>query len=120
MRRLMYVFVVCGLAGVASADAADPRAEMAAALTEQIDAHPAPAALPGSIAAQKVASTPAVKHVPAQANVGRAAAAANSQAQGQAGGIAASALAHQAQAAAASAAGQAQAAAAKSRHNPHR
>jgi hypothetical protein len=118
MRRLMYVFVICGLAGVASADA-DPRAEMAAALTEQIDAHPAPAALPGTIAAGKVASNPASKHVPAQANLGRAASAAHSQAQGQGGGPPASALAHQAQAASASAAGQAQAAAAKSRHNPH-
>ena len=118
MRRLMYVFVVCGVAGVASANV-DPRAEMAAALTEQIDARPAPAALPGPVAVQKVASTPASKHVPAQANLGRAGAAAQSQAQGQGGGPPASALAHQAQAAAASAAGQAQAAAAKARHNPH-
>jgi hypothetical protein len=115
MRRLVYVIVVCGLAGVASADS-DAHAEMAAALAAQIDAHPAPVALPSTVAATRVAATPAAKHVPPQANLGRAAA---DHAQGQGQGPPASALAHQAQAAAASAAGQAQAAEAKARHKPH-
>ena len=114
MRRLMYVFVVLGLAGTASADP-DAHAEMAAALAAQIDLQPAPVALP-SIASSRVAQTPARQHVPPQANLGRAAA---DHAQGQGNGPPAAALAHQAQAAAASAAGQAQAAAAKARHKPH-
>ncbi len=118
MRRLMYVFVVLGLAGVASADP-DPHAEMAAALAEQADLHPAPAALPGTTAATKVGASPAAKHVPAQANLGRAAAAAQ-QAGAQGQSVPAAALAHQAQAAAAQAAGQAQATAAQSRRNPRR
>lgn len=115
MRRVMYLFVVIGLAGVASADP-DPRAEMAAALATQIDAHPAAVTLPGTVAASKVAANPAAKHVPAQANLGRAAIA---HAQGQGHELPAAAIAHQAQAAAASAAGQQQAAEAKARHKPH-
>ena len=111
MRRLAYLIVVLAFAGTAGA-APDPHAEMEAALHEQADLHPAPVALPGSIAATKVAATPAAKHVPPQANLGRAASTA-----GQ--GPSPTALAHQAAAAAASAAGQAQAAAAKARHHPH-
>ena len=117
MRRFVYVIVVLAFAGVAAAEP-DPHAEMAAALVEQADLHPATAALPGTIAATKVAATPAAKHVPPQANLGRAAAAAGSQ--GQLQGPSPTALAHQAAAAAASAAGQTQAAAAKARHNPKR
>lgn len=116
MRRLWFMLALVGWIGVAYAD--DPHAEMAAALEAAIDAHPAPAALPGTLAATKVAATPAAKHVPPQANLGRSAADHFQQAHDNAN---AAALAHQAQAASMAAAGLAQAQAAKARaaHNPH-
>lgn len=112
MRRLCFTLALIGWIGVAHAD--DSRAEMAAALTAALDTHPAAAVLPGTTAATKVAATPAAKHVPSQANLGRAAA---EHAQGH--DLPAAALAHQAQAAAMAAAGQAQAAAAKQRAAQH-
>ncbi len=116
MRRLWFTLALIGWIGVAHAE--DPRAEMTAALTAAIDANPAPAALPGTSAATKVAATPAAKRIPAQADLGRRAADQYQQARDQA----AAALAHQAQAAAMTAAGQAQAQAAKTRaaQHPHR
>jgi hypothetical protein len=114
MRRLVYVIAVLGLAGVAAAEP-DPHAEMAAALAEQADLHPAAAVLPGTMAATKIVATPAIKHVPLQANLGRAAAI-GSQGNGQGNGPSATGLAHQAAQAAAQAASQAQSAAAKQRH----
>ncbi len=116
MRRLCFMLALIGWIGVAHAD--DPRAEMTLALSAAIDAHPAPAALPGTTAATKVAATPAAKRVPPQANLGRAAADHFQQAHDQAN---AAALAHIAQAASMQAAGLAQAAAAKTRaaHHPH-
>jgi hypothetical protein len=116
MRRLVFILALLGWLGVAHAD--DPRAEMSLALAAAIDAHPAPAALPGTTAATKVAATPAAKRIPPQANLGRAAAEHAHQAQDQAN---AAALAHQAQAASMAAAGLTQAQAAKTRaaHHPH-
>lgn len=103
----------------ASADDAT-RAEMAAALAEQADLHPAPLALPvasplPAAAVRPVKRGAAVRPADAAGSAANAADHASRNARAQA---AAQALAHQAAAAAAAAAGQARAEAARAKHRP--
>jgi hypothetical protein len=120
MFRSLFITVAVWLAfvPVASADVADTRAEMAAALAAQADLHPSPVNLPSRAAAPQHAAAPsAVKRGLPSPAANDASARTAAQAQSQASS---QALVHQAQAAAATAAGQAQAQAAKDRaSHPH-
>jgi len=116
MRRFAWIVAVVGLMGARAAHADDARAEMAAALAAQIDAHPTPVKLPSTAQApQHAAPQSAVKRGIGPHAAAATARADEARAQGQA-----QAAAHQAAAAAAAAAGQAQAQAAKDRAaHPH-